>query len=42
MDELIFVVQTEDSEDLGHVNLNRDKLAEFLTVRDSARIFLRR
>jgi len=42
MDELIFVVQTQDSEDLGRVALNRDELAQFLVVRDSTRIFIQR
>ena len=39
MDELMFIVQDEDSEDLGHVALTRDELGRFLAVHDGTHIF---
>ena len=38
MDELIFIVQGKDSEDLGHVALTKDELGRFLAVHDSTHI----
>ena len=38
MDELMFIVQDKDSEDLGYVALTKDELGRFLAMHDGTHI----